>query len=108
MTYTLEMGPANGLLLDGFVHDPAHEWHDVSDNVSFTAHFSEDNHIEDSTLIQPTEEEADSSPKEVLLGRIGHWGRACATVHNRVDQTRKGLSISTGDALKTNAFLDCS
>ena len=67
VTYTLEMGPANGLL-PGTVSFMIQHMNgtDLSDNVSFTAHFSEDNHIEDSTLIQPTEEEADSSPKEAF------------------------------------------
>ena len=65
VTYTLEMGPSNGLL-PGTVSFMIHHMNGsyVSDNLSFTAHFSEDNHIEDGTLIQPTEEEADSSPTE--------------------------------------------
>ena len=71
VTYTLEMGPSNGLL-PGTVSFMIQHMNGtyVSDNLSFTAHFSEDNHIEDGTLIQPTEEEADSSPTEAYA-RVG-------------------------------------
>ena len=67
VTYTLEMGPSNGLL-PGTVSFMIQHMNgtDVFYNLSFMAHFSEDNHIEDGILIQPTEEEADSSPKEVF------------------------------------------
>ena len=71
VTYTLEMGPSTGLL-PGTVSFMIQHMNGtyVSDNLSFTAHFSEDNHIEDGTLIQPTEEEADSSPTEAYA-RVG-------------------------------------
>ena len=50
MTYTLEMGPSNGLLPGTVPFMIQHmNGTDVSDNLSFTAHFSEDNHIEDGT-----------------------------------------------------------
>ena len=67
VTYTLEMGPSNGLL-PGTVSFMIQHMNgtDVSDNVSFTAHFSEDNHIEEGILIQPTEEVTDSSSREVV------------------------------------------
>ena len=67
VTYTLEMGPSNGLL-PGTVSFMIQHMNgtDVSDNVSFTAHFSEDNHIEEGILIQPTEEVTDSSSREVI------------------------------------------
>ena len=71
VTYTLEMGPSNGLL-PGTVSFMIQHMNgtDVSDNVSFTAHFSEDNHIEEGILIQPTEEVTDSSSRE-LIARAG-------------------------------------
>ena len=67
VTYTLEMGPSNGLL-PGTVSFMIQHINGTGEsyNLSFMAHFSEDNHIEDGILIQPTEEEADSSPKEVF------------------------------------------
>ena len=39
---------------------------DASYNLSFTAHFSEDNHIEDEILIQPTGEESDPRSMEAI------------------------------------------
>ena len=67
VTYTLEMGPSNGLLPGTVSFIIQHmNGTDVSDNVSFTAHFSEDNHIEEGILIQPTEEVTDSSSREVI------------------------------------------
>ena len=67
VTYTLEMGPSNGLL-PGTVSFMIQHMNgtDVSYNLSFTAHFSEDNHIEDGTMIQPTEEEADPRSMEAI------------------------------------------
>ena len=71
VTYTLEMGPSNGLLPGTVSFIIQHmNGTDVSDNVSFTAHFSEDNHIEEGILIQPTEEVTDSSSRE-LIARAG-------------------------------------
>ena len=67
VTYTIEMGPSNGLL-PGMVSFMIQHMNgtDVSRNVTFTAHFSEDNHIDSGTLIQPTEEEVDSISREAL------------------------------------------
>ena len=71
VTYTLEMGPSNGLL-PGTVSFMIQHMNgtDVSYNLSFMAHFSEDNHIEDGTLTQPTEEQADPRSMEAVA-RVG-------------------------------------
>ena len=67
VTYTLEMGPSNGLLPGTVPFMIQHmNGTDVSYNLSFMAHFSEDNHIEEGILIQPTEEVTDSSSREVI------------------------------------------
>ena len=67
VTYTLEMSPSNGLL-PGTVSFMIQHMNgtDASYNLSFTAHFSEDNHIEDGTLIQPTREESDPRSMEAI------------------------------------------
>ena len=67
VTYTLEMSPSNGLLPGTVPFMIQHmNGTDVSYNLSFMAHFSEDNHIEDGTMIQPTEEEADPRSIEAI------------------------------------------
>ena len=67
VTYTLEMSPSNGLL-PGTVSFMIQHMNgtDASHNLSFTAHFSEDNHIEDEILIQPTGEESDPRSMEAI------------------------------------------
>ena len=67
VTYTLEMGPSNGLLPGTVPFMIQHmNGTDVSYNLSFMAHFSEDNHIGDGILIQPTEEDPGPGPMEAI------------------------------------------